>query len=380
MAKEIGTFEVWNHEKEKDNPFLLRIKEEDPKLWRDMKKYGRRNISLLTTAPAGSVSIETQTTSGIEPLFMTGYKRRKKINPNDENARTDFVDQSGDHWQEFMVYHPRVKDWMGITGLTDNDIEKSPWHGCCAEDLDWTQRVKLQAAAGRHVDHSISSTVNLPEDVTVEQVAEIYETAWEAGLKGITVYRKNCRTGVLVDDSKKESEKEELITKTTAPKRPKELPCEVHHAKVKGIDHFVIVGTFNGDPYEVFAGENGFIPRNIKDGVVRKVRRGSYEAMFEDGTRVENISEHITEDGEALTRLISASLRHGADVSFVVHQLEKVSGDMSSLAKAIGRVLKKNIKDGTKVHGDTCISCNGPNLQRRDGCVTCMDCGASACS
>jgi ribonucleoside-diphosphate reductase alpha chain len=221
MAKELGPFPVWNHELEKDNPFLLRIKEESltfedgttisgRELWEDMKKYGRRNISLLTTAPAGTVSILTQTTSGIEPLFMIGYKRRKKVNPNDANVRIDFVDTSGDAWQEFTVYHPKVKEWMEATGETD--VTKSPWHECCAEDLDWVQRVKMQAACQRNIDHSLSSTINLPEDVPVEKVAEIYETAWRYGCKGITVYRKNCRTGVLVEDNKKET-KEDIIEK-----------------------------------------------------------------------------------------------------------------------------------------------------------------------
>jgi len=377
MAKELGAFPVWDYELEKDCAFLKRIEEEDPQLYKDMKKYGRRNIALLTTPPAGSVSIETQTSSGIEPVFMLSYTRRKKGNPNDKNVRVDFVDQNGDCWQEFEVYHPKLKMWMEITGK--KDLEKSPYYGCCAEEINWVQRVKLQAAAQKHVDHSISSTINLPEDVTTEQVAEIYTAAWKSGCKGITVYRKNCRTGVLVDKNSL-NKRGEKIQKTTAPSRPKLLPADVHHIKVKGEEYFVLVGMLNHEPYEIFSGKNGFIGKNVTGGTLLKVKRGHYRLEAEDDNVImDDISNYCTDEEEALTRLASISLRHGADVNFIVHQLEKVKGDMYGFAKSMVRVLKKYIKDGEKVAGEKCGSCSAESLQRREGCVICMNCGWSKC-
>ncbi len=375
MAKEIGAFSCWDPELEKNNPFLLRIKEEDPELYADMNKYGRRNIACLTTAPAGSVSILTQTTSGIEPLFQISYKRNKKINVNDGDTRVDFIDDKGDTWQQFEIHHPKVKMWMDITGETD--VTKSPWYGCCADDIDWRNRVKLQAAANRHVDHSISSTLNLPEDVSVEEVAKIYETAWKEGCKGITVYRKNCRTGVLVDNTSEE--KKLVIKKTTAPKRPKVLPADIYHTVSKGEMYFVMVGILGEDPYEVFAGKNGEIKKSIKNGMIKKISRGKYSLLSREGDILQaDISKHVDEEQEAITRLISSNLRHGCDVSFVVHQLEKVKGDMMSFYKAISRVLKKYIPDNARVHGENCKECHA-GLVRKEGCIFCPSCGWSKC-
>ncbi len=323
-----------------------------------------------------SVSILTKTTSGIEPVFQISYKRRKKINQNDEGIRVDYIDQTGDKWQEFDIFHPTVKKWMEITGETD--ITKSPWHGCCADDINWKNRVKLQAEAQKHVDHSISSTVNLPEDVTVEEVAKIYETAWESGCKGITVYRKNCRTGVLVDNTKEE--KTASITKTQAPKRPKILKCDVYHTTSRGEQYFVLVGLFgDGEPYEVFAGKNGDFRRTLKSGNIKKLKRGKYSLLEDNGDVIlESISENISDDQEAITRLISSNLRHGCDVGFVVHQLEKVKGDLLSFAKALSRVLKKYIPENSRVHGETCKEC-GADLVRIEGCISCRSCGYSKC-
>tara|TARA_Y100000034_G_scaffold135687_1_gene208627 strand:+ start:3031 stop:5553 length:2523 start_codon:yes stop_codon:yes gene_type:complete len=380
MAKELGAFPIWDHEFEKSNPFLRRIKDEDPKLYEDMKRYGRRNIAILTTAPAGSVSILTRTTSGIEPLFMIGYKRRKKINPNDENVRVDFTDPNGDCWEEFTVYHPQIQKWMEVTGK--DNVEESPWFGHCAEDINWKQRVHLQATATRHVDHSISSTINLPEDVEVEQVAEIYETAWKQGCKGITVYRKNCRTGVLVEDKKEDERNGNHITKTIAPKRPEDLDAELHFTRVTGQLYLIVVGLLGSDPYEIFIGKNGFHKRNaILQGTMSRVGRGKYRGIFRDHdteVEVENVGEFCTEEEESLTRMISTSLRHGADVAFVVHQLEKTRGDLQSPAKALARVLKKYVEDGTSVTGEECPECGGA-LERNQGCATCKSCGHSKC-
>lgn len=375
MAKELGAFPVWNSELEKDNPFLNRIEKEDQELYKDMQQYGRRNIALLTCAPAGSMSILTQTTSGVEPLFAMSYLRRKKINPNDENATIDFVDQTGDSWQEFKVWHPKINLWKEITGKTNE--EESPWFGACANDINWKNRVKLQAIMTTHIDHAISSTINLPNNATVENVAEIYENAWKMGAKGITVYRDGCRTGVMV--AKKEKELE-TINKTTAPKRPKTLPCNVHHISVKGEGYFVLVGMMDNEPYEVFAGKNGHLAKSIKTGEIKKVKRGCYKAIFDQNKAIESIIDMESEEEEAMTRMISCGLRHGADISFIVHQLEKTRGEMSSFAKSIARALKKYIPDGTKISGETCLGCQGSNMRRENGCKTCMDCGWTACS
>jgi len=406
MAKELGAFPVWDHELEKDNPYLLRIKNEalvlndvygkhtsleDEKgqtitiingheLWSEMKKYGRRNIALLTTAPVGTMSNLAKllsfygTSSGIEPEFdITPYTRKKKGNPGDQNFRSDSVDGNGDHWMHFEVRCSALKDWMQVTGETD--YKKSPWFENCANDLDWTLRVRLQAAAQKHVDHSISSTVNLPNDVTVEKVKEIYETAWKAGCKGITVYRDGCRSGVLV----REQEKKDVIAKTQPVRRPSSLPCDVHHIKVKGTDYFVMVGKYKGEPYEVFAGANGFIERGVKTGEITKQSRGHYLAKLDDGSEVKNIAEYISDEEEAVTRLASTALRHGTDINFVTHQLEKVRGDMQGFAKAMSRALKKYIPDGSKVAGESCAECGG-NLVRQEGCVKCSICQWTKCS
>jgi ribonucleoside-diphosphate reductase alpha chain len=358
------------------------LRDLDATLYENMQKHGRRNIANLTIAPTGSVSIMTQTTSGVEPLFMLfPYTRRKKINPNDKNARTDFVDPNGDHWQEFEVYHPKVKMWMDITG--EKDLKKSPWFGCCAEDIDWVAAVELQAEAQKYVDHAISKTVNLPEEVTEEQVAKIYEAAWKYKCKGMTVYRKNCRTGVLIEKPAKKEEPEEKIKKNDAPKRPSDIEAELYLPIVKSEPYYVVVGLFNGEPYEVFAGlniEDGkpLIKCKESKGMLKKLNRGKY--VFEAGNEsfnLINISNH--ENGDALCRMVSTSLRHGADISFVVHQLEKTKGDLVSLSKVLARTLKKYIKDGTKVHGEECPSCGSSQIERNDGCVICKSCGWSKC-
>jgi len=373
MAKELGAFPVWDFELEKNNPYLLRIKDDDQELWDDNKKYGRRNISNTTLAPSGSVSLLSRTTNGTEPVFKLSYKRRRKINPDEQNTRVDFVDASGDQWEEFIVYHPKVKNWMKITGETD--IEKSPWFGCCAGELDWKKRVKLQATIQKHIDHSISSTVNLPKEATVEDVAKIYEEAWKLGCKGITIYREGSRAGVLVDENESE-----IIVKTSALKRPKKLPCDVHHLTIKGNQYFVLVGLLNGEPYEVFADKNGVVSRSIKKGEIIKVKRGQYKAIFDNEFELDNLTEHLDDMEDTITRLVSSNLRHGTDIKFLVQQLEKSKGDVLSFEKAIARALKKYIKDGTIVTGEVCESCKGTNLARQNGCVTCMDCGWSKCS
>lgn len=380
MAEELGAFKDWDHEKEKDCPIIDRIKEEDPKLYKRMAKSGRRNISLTTTAPTGSLSILTQTTSGIEPLFMLGYTRRRKINAED-GGKADFVDQNGDKWEENTVYHTQIAKWMEVTGKTD--VKESPWYGACAEDIDWINRVKLQAAAQLHVDHAISSTINLPEDVSKETVAKIYQTAFESGCKGITVYRKNCRTGVLIE--KPEKKLDNSICQTVAPKRPKLMNCDVHHLTYEGKRYYAVVGLLN-EPYEIFVGLNSdsegdvIVPKSIKAGTLTKEARKKYILEHKDSHFSCDISNgHTDENADVLGRLISTSLRHGTPIEFIVHQLEKTHGGLTSFSKILCRTLKKYIKEGAKVYGEKCQSCGSENIQRTSGCVNCMECSWSKC-
>ncbi len=389
MAKELGPFPVWRHDLEKDNPFLLRIRDEDPALWEDMKRHGRRNISLLTTPPAGSVSIQAgprpyfQTTSGIEPLFMRSYTRRRKVNPSDVGARVDFVDPSGDRWQEYTVHHSKLRMWMDLN--PGKSAEESPDRGTCAEELDWRMRVRLQAAASEHIDHSIASTINLPEDATEGDVAEIYETAWRTGAKGITVYRKNCRTGVLVEHpanghSNGHSNgalRNGHVKKTHAPKRPDNIPCQAHRTRVDGQDFVVFVGLLGKDVYEVMA-----CPESAVDyspaGLLVKAGKRQYQYVSGDRIRCGNVIEHTTDEQEALTRMTSTALRHGADLPFVVGQLDKVRGSLTRFAKGLARVLKKYLPDGPVK--EKCPECSSESVARQEGCLTCKSCGWSKCS
>ena len=389
MAEDLGPFPVWNYEKEAGNKFLKRMYSEkldfgglDIKgkdVLEKVKQVGRRNISNLTCAPAGSVSIECQTTSGIEPLFMPSYTRKKKGYPSDSDFRTDEVDQNGDHWMYFKVYHPKLQDWMNVN--PDKKFEESPWFGACAEDLNWKQRVKLQAAAQQHIDHAISSTLNLPEDVSVEQVEEIYEMAWECGCKGITVYRKNCRTGVLVEEAKQKQEEETPEQAAEDEKRPRELPCDVYHISVRHNQYFVLVGLKDGKPYEVFAGKNGFLNKNIKTGRIIRKRRKFYRAEFDhdEETELSPITAACSDHEETITRLISGYLRLGVDMHFIVQQLEKVDGEMHCFARSVSRALKKYIPDGTEEKGEACPECGTSPVVRQEGCVTCLSCGWSKC-
>ena len=382
MAEELGAFPVYSNEAEEANPFILRIKEEDPALYAKMRKSGRRNIALLTTAPCGSVSILTQTSSGIEPQFMIApYIRRKKGNPGDQNFRSDYVDQSGDHWMEFEVYPHKVKEWMEVTKETD--LAKSPWSGATAAELDWHNRVQLQATAQKHVDHAISSTVNLPADTSVETISKIYMEAWKSGCKGITIYRDGCRTGVLVSKADKKD--------NTSYKRLKMLPCEVHHQTVGGVPYFVIISLRDNSPYEVFAGVNKdddgdiIIPKRFKGGTLTKMDRGHYRGQFVDDKNegevltLNKLGNLVSSEEGAITRLISTLLRHGVEVHYIVHQLEKVKGDMNSFSKTVARAIKKYIPNGTVVKGEKCGSCESESLIRQEGCVTCKSCGFSKC-
>lgn len=393
MAGERGAFPEFDRLKEKNHPFIQRLLDADEELEKLYKKNGRRNISTTTTAPVGSVSTMTQTTSGIEPAFLLSYTRRKKINPNDKATKIDFIDDLGDKWQEFKIYHHWFKKWMDIAEKTK--IEDSPYYKATSNDIDWEASVDLQAAAQKWVSHSISKTCNLPSSATKEQVAQIYMRAWESGCKGFTVYRDGCRSGVLVEEKKettalekKTSRESKSVIETEAPKRPKELDCEVHHVKItkkldkiRTIEYCVLVGLFpDGSPYEVFVFENGTLDKKYVKGKLVKQNKGHYDVVFDDGHTLKDVMGNQTEEEELITRLASWGLRHGAPNNFLVHQLEKVRSDcIGSFPKVICRVLKKYIKNGTKITGEKCKGCGSTELIRMEGCMTCASCGWSKC-
>lgn len=382
MAEELGPFPVWDHSVEMNCDFFDRFYADKLELSdrtvygediiKRMAKVGRRNIALLTSAPAGSVSTLTLTSSGMEPAIWLSYFRKRKGNHNQENFRVDYTDANGDQWMEYKVYHPKLQVWMDVTGETDET--KSPWHGSCANDLDWKQRVYLQARANKHVDHAISSTLNLPKDVTVDKVAEIYETAWKAGCKGITVYRDGCRDGVMTTES----------TKTTVEitERPKAIPCDIHHITVKGKQYFVLVGKINDKPYEVFAGKNGFLDKEHIYGIITRKKKGFYtltSVLDKKDVLMAPITQASSEEEETVTRLTSLALQSDVSVQRLVQQLEKVNGELHGFAKAISRVMKKYIPDGTEEKGETCPTCTSESIVRQEGCVTCKSCGWSKC-
>ena len=396
MAKERGAFEAHSHDKERGHAFLSRIWDAAPDVYEMSKKYGRRNIALTTTAPAGSVSVLTQTTSGIEPAFMLHYTRRKKLTENDVDGRVDFVDDSGDRWQEYDVYHHGFKKWMdtlpegeGESMSNENLVEMSPYNGATANEINWVQKVKMQAAAQRWVCHAISNTTNLPNDVTVDTVKDVYMMGWETGCKGVTVYRDGCRSGVLVDSK----EKDDLSFKThTAPKRPFELDCSIHHVTIKGEAWTVLVGLMDGKPYEVMGGLQKYIeiPRKYKKGTIIKHHYKTKNSRYDlkigkngDTIMIKDIVSVFDNPNHAgYTRTISLALRHGAPIQYVVEQLQKdVEMDMFSFSKVIARVLKNYITDGTKPSKSECENCGAEDtLMYQEGCVTCTACGYSKCS
>lgn len=391
LAKERGSFPVYNFEKEEGHEFMEQIFEADPELRELHRAHGRRNIALTTTAPCGSVSIETQSSSGIEPVFMVGYKRRKKVNPEDTDSRVDFVDDLGVSWQEYMVYHHGVEEWMRVTGETD--VTKSPYHGGTANEIDWEAGVEVQAAAQKWICHAISRTTNLPKEATREDVANIYMRGWKSGCKGMTVYRDGSRSGVLVSEDDTGSgygtSKEGRPTKipeTHAPKRPEELPCEIHHVTVKGTPWVVILGMMGENPYEIFMGtaDTLSLPKKAQLGRVKKVKKGQYDLyvdLNDDELVVKNLVKVFDNpEGAWATRMISMSLRHGAPIDFIVEQLGK-DGGMTDVNRVLSRILKKFIKDGAKVKtSNSCPSCESDSLVFMEGCMTCTSCGWSKCS
>jgi ribonucleoside-diphosphate reductase alpha chain len=394
MAKERGAFPIFDYKLEKDHAYLNSIfKDCSPEVRKMWKTSGRRNIALTTTAPTGSVSSQTQTTSGIEPVYMLSYVRRKKHNPSDKNARVDFVDAMGDMWQEFTVYHHGVQKWMDVTG--NEDITKSPYYGATSNDIDWVASVDLQAAAQESIDHSISKTCNLPEDISKEVVSQVYMRAWEKGCKGFTVYRDKCRDGVLINKSeaKRGTDGRPVeIEISMAPKRPPELPCEIKKVKIQGEQWTIFVGLFNNKPYEIFGGLSKYvdIPNKYKMGKINKNGKvddiTTYNLVLGEGDEQMLIKDiaNVFENANfgAFTRTISLALRHGTPVQYVVEQLQKDKhSEITSFSKVIARVLKNYIVDGTKSTAERkCPSCQKENsFAYQEKCLTCTNCGWSKC-
>ncbi len=405
MAKERGAFPIYNADKEKANPFIQRIKDADPGLYEEMCLNGRRNIALLTIAPTGSVSLCTQTTSGIEPVFMIAYTRRRKVNPNDQKAKVAFVDQNGDSFEEYQVLHPKFKIWAQMQGydpeqlkyLSSKEMEKlieqSPYYKATAHDVDWVMKVKLQGAVQKWVDHSISVTVNIPENATESIVSKIYQTAWESQCKGMTIYREGSRDGVLVKQGNNNTNQNGKFGETNAPKRPKTIEAEVIRFKNKEEDWVAVVGIMEGRPYEIFTGKaNSFaaLPSWVKKGWVTRVKpsvsepaRYDFSFTDQDGYNViiEGLSRMFLKEYWNYAKLISGILRHGMPLPNVVNLIDKLRLDDDNIMtwkNGVARALKRYIKEGTKIK-QACPECKQESLVYKDGCVTCMNCGHSKC-
>lgn len=402
-AKERGAFPIFNAQREKDNPFINRIKAEDEELYKEMTTYGRRNIALLTIAPTGTTSLMTQTTSGIEPVFMPYYKRRRKVNPNDKNVKVSFVDKVGDSWEEFNVFHHKFLVWMEVNGYNPEEVknytdeqlselvQKSPYYKATSNDVDWLSKVRMQGMIQKWVDHSISVTVNLPEDITEEMVAKVYQTAWESGCKGCTVYREGSRDGVLVTNKK---EKEQATSSAFPSKRPPVLECDVIRFKNSHEDWVAFVGLYDGRPYEIFTGRTEDdvlpIPKAVTKGRIIKIKdeNGSrYDFQYVDKYGYTNtiggLSHMFNKEYWNYAKLISGVLRNGMPIPDVVNLVSSLRLDNESINSWIAgveRSLRRYIPDGTKAKpGKKCPECGSESLIYQEGCLTCKNCGHSKC-
>ena len=404
MAAERGAFPIYDAAKEAGNPMIARIREADPALYEEMARVGRRNIAMLTIAPTGTTSLMSQTTSGIEPVFRTVYKRRRKINPSDHDTHVDYEDETGEKFQEYNVYHHNFVKWLEANGydtsklatISDAELDRwvaaSPYYKATANDIDWVAKVKMQGAIQKWVDHSISVTVNLPNNVSEALVAEVYRTAWECGCKGVTVYRDGCRDGVLLDKNTKKGKKCEEHPGQVA-KRPRSIPADIVRFKNGAEDWIAFVGLQDGRPYEIFTGkieeDAMYIPRKITKGYIIKVREedGSkrYDFQYTDRYGYTNtiggISRLFNEEFWNYAKLISGVLRHGMPIEKTVSLIESLHLDSESIntwKTGVCRALKQYIVDGTKSKGK-CPSCGQENMAYQNGCLTCMSCGYSKC-
>ncbi|MFH2144137.1 MAG: adenosylcobalamin-dependent ribonucleoside-diphosphate reductase [Bacteroidota bacterium] len=403
LAKDRGAFPVYDTQREKNNPFILRLKKADPDLYQQMTQNGRRNIAILTIAPTGTTSLMTQTTSGIEPVFLPAYKRRRKVNPNDKDVKVNFVDDLGDSWVEYFVFHHKFLIWMEVNGydttevknFSDEQIEdlvkKSPYYNATSNCVDWVSKVKMQGAMQKWVDHSISVTVNLPEDVSREKVGEVYKAAWESGCKGVTVYRDGCRSGVLVANDKKKK----TATYSEAQKRPDSLEADVVRFTNNNEQWIAFVGLMEGRPYEIFTGKQEedifYIPKTVKKVNIIKHRLESgkkrYDFQYKDkhGYKVtfEGLNRLFDEDYWNYAKLVSGVLRHGMPIPSVINLISSLRLDSETIntwKNGVERALKKYIPDGTKAKkGQKCEQCDSETLIYQEGCLICQDCGHSKC-
>ena len=413
MAKERGAFEIYDTKREENNPFINRIKEADPQLYEDMAKYGRRNIACLTIAPTGTTSLMTQTTSGIEPVFMPVYKRRRKVNPNDADVHVDFVDEVGDSFEEYIVYHRKFIEWMKINGIDtekkytqeelDELVAKSPYYKATANDVDWLMKVRMQGAIQKWVDHSISVTINLPNNVDEALVNRLYVEAWKSGCKGCTVYRDGSRSGVMIAVEKKKKNNDDN-QKKQAPLcrhpevtevRPAVLECDVVRFQNNKEKWVAFVGLLNGYPYEIFTGlqddEEGIVlPKTVTKGKIIKHKdetgKSRYDFQFENKrgykTTVEGLSEKFNPEYWNYAKLISGVLRYRMPIEHVIKlvgSLQLKSESINTWKNGVERALKKYIVDGTEAKGQKCPVCGQETLVYQEGCLICKNCGASRC-
>ena len=421
MAQERGAFAVFDASREKNNPFLLRIKEADKQLYADLQKYGRRNIACLTIAPTGTTSLMTQTTSGIEPVFMPVYKRRRKVNPGDADVHVDFVDEVGDSFEEYIVYHKKFLEWMKVNGIdstkkyTQEEIDKlvaqSPYYKATANDVDWLEKVKMQGAIQKWVDHSISVTVNLPNDVDEALVNRLYVEAWKSGCKGCTIYRDGSRAGVMISVSKsekkqkgKEQTKDNSVDQNALPLckqpevievRPKVLECDVVRFQNNKEKWVALVGLLDGYPYEIFTGlqdddEGIVLPKSVVKGKIIKQKQDDgpsrYDFQFENKrgykTTVEGLSEKFNPEYWNYAKLISGVLRYRMPIDRVINlvsSLQLKDESINTWKNGVERALKKYVDDGTEAKGKKCPVCGHETLVYQEGCLICKNCGASRC-
>jgi len=403
-AKERGAFSIFDSEREKENPFIQRLKKADEKLYYEMLEYGRRNIALLTIAPTGTTSLMTQTSSGIEPAFLPVYKRRRKVNPNDRNVHIDFVDEVGDSWEEYVVFHHKFKQWMEVNGFDtsknydqnelDAFVKKSPYYNATSNDVDWLSKVQMQGGVQKWIDHSISVTINLPNDATEALVGELYLKAWEVGCKGVTVYRDGSRSGVLISNDDKKDEEHKILT-TMPVKRPQILETDVVRFQNNKEKWIAFIGLIEGKPYEIFTGladdEDGIlIPRWVNNGLIIKNRNeddsSRYDFQYENKrgykTTIEGLSHKFNPEFWNYAKLFSSTLRHGMPIDKIVDLINSLQLDNESIntwKNGVVRALKRYVEDGTKVKGQVCTNCNSENLIYQEGCLTCKDCGCSKC-
>ena len=400
LAKDRGSFKIYDTRREENNPFILRLKEAAPDMYADMVKYGRRNIACLTIAPTGTTSLMTQTTSGIEPVFLPVYKRRRKVNPNDQNVHIDFVDESGDSYEEFIVFHHKFAEWMRVNGYdtaknytneeVDQLVQQSPYYKATSNDIDWVAKVRMQGQVQKWVDHSISVTVNLPSDVTEELVGKLYIEAWKSGCKGCTVYRDGSRAGVLVSNKDKKPEVQEEMPS----KRPIELDADVVRFQNNKEKWIAFIGLYNGRPYEIFTGiadddEGIMLPKTVTSGKIVKhydeYGKSRYDFQFQNKrgfkTTVEGLSYKFNKEYWNYAKLISGVLRHGMPVHQaveVVASMEFDNENINTWKNGVERALKKYIPNGTEATGERCEHCGSPVVYQ-EGCLICKTCGTSKC-